>query len=77
MLTTRRHWLKRQVLTRVLVHTSDGSTVEGILDVAARDGLVLRSPKFHGDEQEHSLKGTAYVPREQVSFVQVLTEVPA
>ena len=77
MLTTRRDWLKRQILTRVLIHTTDGGTVEGILDVAARDGVVLRSPKYHEGETEHSLQGTAFIPRERVGFVQVLTEGPA
>ena len=79
MTTTRKSWLRRQVLTRVAVYTTEGDTIEGVLDVVARDGVVLRSPVYHDDGEgaDHRLAGTVFVPRSTIRFVQVMTEGPA
>lgn len=62
--------MKRKIADNVLVHTTDERTVQGILALVARDGLVLRAAKYL-DEQDVPLGGELFVPRERVLFVQV------
>lgn len=72
-------WLKRRVARRVLVHTIDEHTFEGLLVVVAGDGLVLRAAR-HIDEGPDGktvatpLQGEVWIDRLQVRLVQVLDE---
>lgn len=70
----RRSYLKRKRLVRVLVHTRDKATIEGLLDEVARDGLVLRNAKYLETDPETALHGEVFIPHDRVGFVQVQEE---
>lgn len=65
----RRTWLRRRSGRRVVVHTSDGASLEGVLMVTATDGLVLAWTR-HLDA-ELDLSDQVWVPRERIAFIQV------
>ncbi len=67
-----RRWLRRRVATLVRIHTTTDQSIEGLLKVAAADGLVLTSARFLSGEGSVDLPGDTFVPRERVSLVQVL-----
>lgn len=73
----RRRWLKRQVLTRVIVYTTEGSTLDGVLAEDAKDGIVLRHVKVVPDQGDpQPVPGSVFVAREHLDFLQVLTTGP-
>lgn len=67
-----RNWLKHQTLTRVVVHTDDGRSLDGVLATVAKDGIVLDHAKLLDGEQSHSLGGHVWLERERIAFVQVM-----
>jgi hypothetical protein len=54
----------------VLVSTTDGYTIDGLLETEARDGVVLRAAFLLGDGDPVPIEGEVFVPRERVSMVQ-------
>lgn len=64
----RRSWVKRVTAERVLVHTTDAQTVEGVLRDWSRDGLVLAAPRLV--DQEADLAGEVFIARERVLMIQ-------
>lgn len=67
----RRSYLKRKHLERVLVHTRDRTTIEGLLAEVASDGLVLKNAKYLDAEDPPPLHGETFIPHERVGFLQV------
>lgn len=65
-----KRWAPSLEKRKVIVHTADGS-IDGVLMVIARDGLVLRSATYLDDDTKPELAGELFVPREKVSFIQV------
>lgn len=61
-------WVQRVRAERVLVHTVEGQTVEGVLREWSRDGLVLAAAHLvdHGTD----LAGEVFVARERVLMIQ-------
>lgn len=68
-----RGWLKQQLATDVVVHTVDNSTLRGLLEDTARDGIVLRAARFldGGNGDGVHLAGELFVPRDKIAFIQV------
>lgn len=66
----RRRWLRRQFRRKVLVHTRDNQTLEGVLEADAPDGLVLRAARFLEGDGQVPLAGEIFVPRENVAWLQ-------
>lgn len=64
-------WLARRVADRVLVHTTDERSLQGILSLIAKDGIVLRDAKYLESESSVPLGGEIFVPKDKVLFVQV------
>jgi hypothetical protein len=66
-------WLDGLTLETVIVHTRDGQSFKGIKSVVHDDCLVLRDALLL-DQEDASvvLNGLIAVPREQVSFLQVV-----
>lgn len=62
-------WLERKVRQRVIVHTVDERSYEGLLDVTATDGLVLIGARMLS-EGGATVAGEMFIPRSQVLFVQ-------
>ena len=67
------NWLEEATHRRLAVHTLDERTFEGVLRVAADDGLLLWNAALAGDTPI-VLEGEVFVPRSNVSFVQTLRQ---
>jgi hypothetical protein len=63
-------WLARLTLRRVIVHTCDDQSIEGLVELAGAEGVLLRDAKMLGTKSVE-LAGEIYVARGNVSFVQV------
>lgn len=65
-----RAWLRRRKGRRVIVHCLPPSdqSIEGLLTLVARDGLVLQGARFL--EANAPAAGEVFVPRDRVAFVQ-------
>jgi hypothetical protein len=70
-------WLRRQLATSVVVHTTTDQSIAGVLEGTARDGIILRAARFldSGDAQV-PLAGETFIPRERIQFVQVIPPEP-
>lgn len=67
-------WLDGLTLETVIVHTRDGQSFKGLKSVVHDDCVVLRDVILLDDnESSVELNGLIAVPREQVSFLQVVT----
>lgn len=64
-------WLEEAVHRRIAVHTVADQTFEGILRLAAEDGLLLWNASLAGPEPV-PLDGEVFVPRAQVLFIQTV-----
>lgn len=62
-------WLAGRLHRRVIVHTADERSIEGLLVGEWPDGLVLRAATYL--ETGAELAGEVWVPRRQVLFAQV------
>lgn len=66
-------WLERAIHRRVIVHCADDRSIEGVLVLAADDGLLLWSAKLLG-KPEVDLAGEVFVPRSQVLLIQTVRQ---
>lgn len=65
-----KRWVRKAVGRRILVHTKDEQTVEGILVLQGRDGLLLNVAKLYSSDGEVPMAGDVFVPRENVALIQ-------
>jgi hypothetical protein len=66
-----RRWIKSRISTRLLVHTTSDDSVEGVLVIEARDGLVLGDADLlTADGRRIQIAGRAFIPRETVVMIQ-------
>lgn len=65
------NWLDEAIHRRLAVHTVADQSFEGILRLAADDGLLLWNASLAGDVPV-PLDGEVFIPRAQVLFVQTL-----
>lgn len=63
-------WLKKVRADRVVVYTTDGQTLRGVLLATYRRELVLSHVELLTPSGPEPLVGDVGVPRERVSFVQ-------
>lgn len=63
-------WVRRAQRARVIVHTTDDQTFDGVLTCEARDGLVLTAASLLDGQAAVPLGGETFIPREKVSFLQ-------
>ena len=63
-------WLRAATLRRVIVHTTEDRSFEGLIGLVSPDGLVLRAAKLLEGGRSTSLGGEIFIPRSQVLFVQ-------
>jgi hypothetical protein len=66
-----RRWIKSRVGNRLLVHTTADDSIEGVLTLEARDGLVLEDADLlpaQGGRVE--LTGRVFIPRAHVRLIQ-------
>jgi hypothetical protein len=64
-------WLEERTARKVVVHTRDSRSIEGLLTTVAPDGLVLEAARYlEGDGVP--LGGVVWVPRDRVEFLQLV-----
>lgn len=64
-------WLSRVLKRKIIVHTRESQSIEGILWEQSRDGVILRAAKLLGENgTATSMAGEVFVPRENVAFAQ-------
>lgn len=68
----RRNWLDRLERRTVVVHTSDGQSLRGVLVGVYRDCVVLNHAYALGAQAVQSIDGEAVIARERVAWVQTL-----
>lgn len=66
-------WFERLVRRRVLLHTTDDESIEGLLDEVTPDGVVLVDATYLGATSAR-LGGEVYVPRGRIKLVQLPRE---
>lgn len=66
-------WLRRRMLRRVVVQTTNDSSIEGVLWKIGRDGIVLYSARLLSESGPVALDGDTFIPKAKVHFVQVLS----
>jgi hypothetical protein len=70
----RGEWLESVTTRRLLVHTTDDRSIEGLLAQVGADGIVLVSAKLITSGSSVDLAGNTWIPRAQVSLVQTVPE---
>lgn len=67
-----RSWLDRVMRKRIVVHTRDDQSIEGVLMERTEDGVILRAAKLlNGAGPPTQMAGETWVPRENVAFAQL------
>ncbi len=73
LMLERLSWLRRHTRRRVLVQTSDGSSIEGVLAGVGADGLVLTSARIVSEAAPGThLIGETFVPHSRLRLLQTL-----
>lgn len=67
----RRRWLRRQYARRVIVHTTDDTSIEGTLIATAVDGIVLKAAKLL-DAEDTPLGGDVFISSSKTHFIQLV-----
>lgn len=69
---SRMRWIERLTRRSVVVHTRDGASMRGVLVATYRDCLVLSHANYLAGEGAVAVDGEVVVPRETVSWLQVM-----
>lgn len=65
-------WLERVLKKRIILHTKDDQSIEGVLMEQAADGVILRASKLLGaGGKETVMAGEVWVPARNVAFAQL------
>lgn len=65
-------WLGRVLKKRIVVHTRQDQSIEGVLMEQLEDGLILRAANLlGGDGKRTTMAGEVFIPRENVAFAQL------
>ena len=65
-------WLDDITLETVLVHQRDGLSIRGLKSAVYDDCIALREAMIIDQDSQEMLQGLIVIPRENVSFIQVL-----
>jgi hypothetical protein len=67
-----RRWLDGVLRKKVIVHTRQDQSIEGVLMETTVDGLILRAARLlDASGKGTSMAGETFVPRENVAFAQL------
>jgi hypothetical protein len=66
-------WLVRVLRKRIIVHTLDDKSIEGVLMEVVEDGVILRAAKLLGATrpQDVAMAGETWVREANISFAQL------
>lgn len=67
----RRCWVERNALARVVVHTTEGQSIEGSVAEGSDAGVLLRAVRLVDSDVD--LAGDVWVPAAKVHWVQQVT----
>jgi len=65
-------YVRKLVRLRVIAHTKDDQSIRGVLQEVHRDCIVLSAAEYLGQAKTEALSGTPVIPRENLSWLQVL-----
>lgn len=65
-------WLNRLVRQTVVIHTTTGTSLRGVLIGVYQDCVVLHHATFLGSDTTQDVDGEVVIPREQVGWLQRL-----
>lgn len=71
---SRVRWIDQLKRRTVVVHTTNGTSLRGVLVGTYRDSLVLAHVAYLGDGGSQPVDGEVVVPRERVAWIQTLLE---
>lgn len=66
-------WISKLVRHSVALHLTDGQSIRGVLLAEHKDCLVLGQAGYLGTDGVTKVDGEVVVPRERISWMQVLT----
>lgn len=65
-------WLERVKTKKLVVHQRNNASIEGLLMLNLRDGIVLRSASLlNSGAAPTPMAGEVFIPREQIALVQL------
>ena len=65
-------WLDRVLKKKVVIHTVQDQSIEGVLMEATDDGVILRAARLLGSGGvSTSMAGEVWVPRASIAFAQL------
>lgn len=65
-------WLERVTTKKIIVHQKNNASIEGLLVLNLRDGIVLRSASLlNSGAASTPMAGEVFIPREQIALVQL------
>lgn len=64
--------LRGLVKDRVVLHTTDGHSIRGVVIGVYRDSIVLGHTAYLDEAREAGLEGDVLVPREKIAWIQRL-----
>lgn len=68
-------WVQRLLAHTIVVHTTDGISLRGVLVGQYRDVIVLANAMHLGPDGDTKVDGNAVIPREKIGWIQTLTTV--
>ena len=66
-------WINQLRFHTVIVHTTVGSSIKGVMTGTYKDSVVLSHAEFLTGDTTTSIDGDAVIPRERVAWIQTLT----
>jgi hypothetical protein len=68
-------WLAQRTTRRVVLHTTDSQSIDGLLMTVAPDGIVLSNAIYLDNSAEPvQMGGEIWVPRDKVAMVQIRSD---
>lgn len=69
-------WINNLRAHTVVVHTTAGSSLRGVMVGTYTDSVVLSHVEFLAGDTTTTIDGDAVIPRDKIAWIQTLSEVP-
>jgi small nuclear ribonucleoprotein (snRNP)-like protein len=70
----RRSYIRKLTRQRVIVHTRDDQSIRGVLKEVHPDCIVITAAQYLDKATTEDVSGTPVIPRENVAWLQVLSD---
>lgn len=65
-------WLDRVMRKKIVLHTLNDQSIEGVLMEQTADGIIMRASSLLGSDGKRTpMAGEVFIPRENVAFAQL------